>query len=94
MSLWFDWQTAQNGALLKVVRRRSFRGDAARAEIRGHVVGDKGREEGRTSAGERSSVQGLVVHGRIIGENVSVRVIMVPACTMRAEKGEWLSRRG
>ena len=76
MSLWFDWQAAQNGALLKVVRRRSFRGDATRAEIRGYKI----EEEGRcTSTGERSTVECLVVHGRIIGENVAVRVIMVPA---------------
>jgi hypothetical protein len=43
MSLWFDWQAAQNGALLKVVRRRSFRGDAARAEIRGGRHKKRGR---------------------------------------------------
>jgi hypothetical protein len=45
MSLWFDWQAAQNGALLKVVRRRSFRGDAARAEISGYDREDKGKED-------------------------------------------------
>jgi hypothetical protein len=43
MSLWFDWQAAQNGALLKVVRRRSFRGDAAGAEIRDYKI--KKRED-------------------------------------------------
>ena len=42
MSLWFDWQIAQIGALLKVVRRRSFRGDAAHAEMRGYSM-DKGK---------------------------------------------------
>lgn len=39
MSLWFDWQAAQKGALLKVVRRRSFRGDAAREEMRLEAIG-------------------------------------------------------
>ena len=79
MSLWFDWQAEQNGALLKVVRRRSFRGDATRAAIRGDGMEEKGGEGGCTSTGERSTVQGLVVHCGIIGENVTVRVIMVPA---------------
>ncbi len=79
MSLWFDWQAAQNGALPNVVRRRSFRGDAAGAEIRGYNMGDEGGEGGCTSTGEGSTVQCLVVHGRIIGENVSVRVVVVPA---------------
>ena len=32
MSLWFDWHVVQKGALPKVVRRRSFRGDAGRAD--------------------------------------------------------------
>jgi hypothetical protein len=52
------------------------------------------RQRRRTSASERSTVQGLVVHGRIIGENVAIRVVVVPAGTMRAEKGEWLRRWG
>jgi len=57
MSLWFDWQAAQNGAVLKVVRRRSFRGDAARAEISGYNMGDGGGGGKCTSTGERSTVQ-------------------------------------
>jgi hypothetical protein len=57
MSLWFDWQTAQNGAVLKVVRRRSFRGDAARAEISDYNMGDRGGGGECTSTGERSTVQ-------------------------------------
>ena len=89
MSLWFDWQAAQNSALLKVVRRRSFRGDAAGGEIRGYDTEERGR---CTSTGERSTVKCLVVHGRIIGENVAVRVIMVPACTVGTVKGERLRR--
>ena len=40
MSLWFDWQAAQKGALLKVVRRRSFRGDAACGDQRCKTRGD------------------------------------------------------
>jgi hypothetical protein len=53
MSLWFDWQAVQNGALLlKVVSRRSFRGDAARAEIRGCGMEETGRGGRRTSTGE------------------------------------------
>ena len=55
MSLWLDWQAAQNGApLLKVVRRRSFRGDAAGADIRGYKIEERGRW---TSTGERSAVE-------------------------------------
>ena len=56
MSLWFDWQAAQKGALLKVVRRRSFRGDAARAEIRGARHEERGMMhlDGRRIYGSRS----------------------------------------
>lgn len=57
-------------------------------------VKERIREGRRTSPSERSTVQGLVVHGRIIGEDVAVRVIVVPAGAMRAEKGEWLRRWG
>jgi hypothetical protein len=48
----------------------------------------------RTTPSERSTVQGLIVHGRIIGKDVAIRVIVVPAGAMRAEKGEWLRWRG
>lgn len=65
-----------------------------RSSEAGICEGERIREGIRTSPSERSTVQGLIVHGRIIGEDVAVRVIVVPAGAMRAEKGEWLRRWG
>jgi len=52
------------------------------------------RVNARTPTSERSAVQGLIVHGRIIGEDVAVGVIMIPAGTVRAAEGVWLGWRG
>jgi hypothetical protein len=47
----------------------------------------------QTSSGEGFAVERLIVHSRIIGEDVTVGVVTVRAATMRAEEGEGLRRR-
>jgi len=39
-----------------------------------------------TSSGEGFAVERLVMHRRIIGKDVTIRVVAVPAATMRAEE--------